>query len=38
MSALDKWHKLGDVYVNENVIKRLLKKHLGVPAERLRED
>ena len=38
MSQLDRWHKLGDVYVNEVVLKRLLKKHLGVPAKRLGED
>ena len=36
MSQLDRWHKLGDVYVNESVLKRLLKKHMGVPADRLK--
>jgi len=27
MSKLDMWHKLGDVYINNNVLKRLLKKY-----------
>ena len=27
MSKLDMWHKLGDVYINDAVLKRLLKKY-----------
>jgi len=27
MSKLDMWHKLGDVYINDAILKRLLKKY-----------
>jgi hypothetical protein len=27
MSKLDMWHKLGDVYINNVVLERLLKKY-----------
>ena len=29
MSKLDMWHKLGDVYINDAILKRLLKKYGG---------
>lgn len=27
MSQLDRWHKLGDAYINNAAMRRLLKKH-----------